>query len=269
MPHSTLDDRNVAELADLLARVHATEGPEVGAAVPWPFLHRLRELVECDALGFLRQDSRQRRDFFCQVVDVNGQRYHEGSSDQPQEGFWRHYWSCAASSYPDTSSDYTSVTKISDFYSARQWHSTGMYVEYSHPHEIEHQLTMCLPDGAGRSVRLLCYRIAGSDFNERDRLLVNLMRPHVGEAYRASVRRRNGPASLTRRQVEILELVRDGYTYLQIGRRMHLSEGTVRTHLNNIHARLGVTSRTAAVTKGLDLPGPYTPPAPVVARPVL
>ena len=39
---------------------------------------------------------------------------------------------------------------------------------------------------------------------------------------------------------------------------MGLSEGTVRTHLNHMYERLGVSSRTAAVTTmsstGLDLP---------------
>jgi len=46
-----------------------------------------------------------------------------------------------------------------------------------------------------------------------------------------------------------LQFVAQGYTNTQIGRRMRLSEGTVRTHLNHIYERLGVTSRTAAVTR--------------------
>jgi DNA-binding NarL/FixJ family response regulator len=35
----------------------------------------------------------------------------------------------------------------------------------------------------------------------------------------------------------------------QIGRRLGLAEGTVRKHLENIFARLQVSSRTAAVIK--------------------
>jgi DNA-binding NarL/FixJ family response regulator len=46
-----------------------------------------------------------------------------------------------------------------------------------------------------------------------------------------------------------LRLVADGRTNAQIARRLGLSEGTVRTHLENIYGRLQVSSRTAAVLR--------------------
>ena len=54
---------------------------------------------------------------------------------------------------------------------------------------------------------------------------------------------------LTRRHWELLRLVAAGHTNLQISRRLGVSEGTVRKHLENIYARLQVSSRTAAVTR--------------------
>ena len=39
-----------------------------------------------------------------------------------------------------------------------------------------------------------------------------------------------------------------GHTNAQIARRLDMSEGRVRTHLENIYERLKVSSRTAAVT---------------------
>jgi DNA-binding NarL/FixJ family response regulator len=39
-----------------------------------------------------------------------------------------------------------------------------------------------------------------------------------------------------------------GHTNAQIARRLGMTEGTVRTHLENIYERLQVSSRTAAVT---------------------
>jgi DNA-binding NarL/FixJ family response regulator len=40
-----------------------------------------------------------------------------------------------------------------------------------------------------------------------------------------------------------------GHTNAQIARRLGVTEGTVRTHLENIYERLQVSSRTAAVTR--------------------
>ncbi|MGA2519190.1 MAG: LuxR C-terminal-related transcriptional regulator [Acidimicrobiales bacterium] len=37
--------------------------------------------------------------------------------------------------------------------------------------------------------------------------------------------------------------------YIQIARQLRLSEGTVRTHLENIYSRLEVSNRTAAVVR--------------------
>ena len=48
---------------------------------------------------------------------------------------------------------------------------------------------------------------------------------------------------------EIPGLVAAGNTNAQIARRLGVSEGTVRIHLQNTYVRLQVSSRTAAVTR--------------------
>ena len=50
----------------------------------------------------------------------------------------------------------------------------------------------------------------------------------------------------------IPHLVAAGYTNAQIARRLVVSPGTVRIHLQNIYTRLGVSSRTAAVTNAFS-----------------
>ena len=62
-------------------------------------------------------------------------------------------------------------------------------------------------------------------------------------------RRRNPAPQLTPRQWELLHLVAPGHTNAQIARRLGISDGTVRTHLENIYRLLNVSSRTAAVTR--------------------
>jgi DNA-binding NarL/FixJ family response regulator len=69
------------------------------------------------------------------------------------------------------------------------------------------------------------------------------------QAYLDAERRRDPVPRLTPRQWELLRMVAAGHTNTQIGRRLGISEGTVRTHLENIYERLHVSSRTAAVTR--------------------
>jgi DNA-binding NarL/FixJ family response regulator len=76
-----------------------------------------------------------------------------------------------------------------------------------------------------------------------------LLRPHLHQAYLDAEQHRRGTPQLTPRHWELLHLVAAGHTNAQIARRLDLSEGTVRKHLENICARLHVSSRTAAVTR--------------------
>jgi DNA-binding NarL/FixJ family response regulator len=55
------------------------------------------------------------------------------------------------------------------------------------------------------------------------------------------------------RELEVLALVARGFTNRAIGRRLAISEATVKTHLVHLFGKLGVTDRTAAVTMALDL----------------
>jgi DNA-binding NarL/FixJ family response regulator len=54
---------------------------------------------------------------------------------------------------------------------------------------------------------------------------------------------------LTRREVEVLSLVAEGLTDLQVAERLVISEHTVHRHVANILAKLSCSSRTAAVKR--------------------
>ncbi|NBH09825.1 response regulator transcription factor [Amycolatopsis sp. SID8362] len=71
-----------------------------------------------------------------------------------------------------------------------------------------------------------------------DRLLDRMRRPDV---------------AVTRREIEVLALVADGLSNRAIAERLHLTEGTVKSHLARCYTKLGVDSRTAAVAAATDL----------------
>jgi DNA-binding CsgD family transcriptional regulator len=62
---------------------------------------------------------------------------------------------------------------------------------------------------------------------------------------RSAAARRSG---LTAREVEVLSLVADGLSNREVAERLVVSEHTVHRHVANIYAKLGVSSRAAAVS---------------------
>jgi DNA-binding NarL/FixJ family response regulator len=60
------------------------------------------------------------------------------------------------------------------------------------------------------------------------------------------------PEPLSATQTQVLALVARGLTNAEIGRKMFISEATVKTHLLRASAKLGVSGRTAAVTKAIE-----------------
>ncbi|MEU6120852.1 response regulator transcription factor [Streptomyces sp. NPDC047123] len=66
-------------------------------------------------------------------------------------------------------------------------------------------------------------------------------------AHRLMDRMRAPAQALSRRELEVLRLVRDGLSNQRISKELFLSQATVKSHLVHIYAKLGVDSRTAAV----------------------
>jgi DNA-binding NarL/FixJ family response regulator len=64
-------------------------------------------------------------------------------------------------------------------------------------------------------------------------------------------RRRPGRL-LTGREVEVLRLVASGMGNREIAGALHLSEHTVARHMQNVFAKLGVSSRAAAVSRAIE-----------------
>ena len=73
--------------------------------------------------------------------------------------------------------------KISDFLSKSQFHRMGFYNEFFRPLSVEHQIAFCLPAPPDMTIGIALNR-ALRDFSDRERLCLNMLRPHLAQAYR-------------------------------------------------------------------------------------
>ena len=61
------------------------------------------------------------------------------------------------------------------------------------------------------------------------------------------------PEGITPREAEVLGLVARGFTNPQIGEGLGITKGTAKVHVQNIIAKLGVSDRTQAAVRGIEL----------------
>jgi two-component system, NarL family, response regulator len=91
----------------------------------------------------------------------------------------------------------------------------------------------------------------------KDDLLSAIRAVHEGRSYvppeiaTRLVTRTQAGAPLTTREIEVLQLMAKGKSNKEIGAALFISEGTVKTHVNSIHEKLGVSDRTEAVIVAL------------------
>lgn len=74
--------------------------------------------------------------------------------------------------------------KISDFQSRSEFHRLGLYGEFYRPLGIEDMIGVNFPAPSRRVFGIALHR--GRLFSERDRLVLNLVRPHLVQAYQSS-----------------------------------------------------------------------------------
>jgi DNA-binding CsgD family transcriptional regulator len=234
--------------------------------------------------------------------------------------------------------------KLSDFVSRSQLRRMRVYDLWFKPLGVEHELNVAIPSPLWHTKTFLFDRSRAADFTERDRLVLDLLQPHLAGLWQAAKTRRlldatlaeldqaeekaargvillglggeveyaSPPArrllqeffpdaskgllpaavtdwlaadtgrpfvrqtatrsltvkrlddallleerragvGLTAREREVLSWVARGKTNGEIAQLLWLAPSTVRKHLENVYAKLGVSTRTAAVARFLGL----------------
>jgi DNA-binding NarL/FixJ family response regulator len=101
-----------------------------------------------------------------------------------------------------------------------------------------------LKDASPEDLHTAIRRVASGD---------TLLQPVSLGAVRARWQESNAPSSvrLTEREISILRLVAGGYSNKEIGRSLHLSEGTVKNYISDLLVKLDSRDRTHAVLKAI------------------
>lgn len=160
------------------------------------------------------------------------------------------------------------AARISDVLPHRLYRSLGIYREFFRRNEADYQLLVSfLP---GESVySLISFNRDRRDFDEEDRLILNLLAPHIAQAARnaaaheqarraLALLERGRPSieayGLTGREADVLYWVAQGKTNAEAAAILRLAPGTVKVHLERIYRKLGVENRTAASVLARGLP---------------
>jgi two-component system nitrate/nitrite response regulator NarL len=98
--------------------------------------------------------------------------------------------------------------------------------------------------------------------SDRDEIIAAVMKCARGEGYvptniasglanEVRHRSRGDATLLSPREAEIITLIADGLSVPDIAAKLHLAPTTVRTHVQNLYGKLGVSDRAAAVAEAM------------------
>jgi len=132
--------------------------------------------------------------------------------------------------------------RISDCLPVARFRESALYNDYYRQIRIDHAMALPIFVRDGLLVSFVLNR-SRRDFSDRERALLEVLRPHLARLYRRTVNR------LTTREAEVLNWVAHGKTDEQIAAILGTSTRTVQKHLQNVYAKLGVENRTAAAMR--------------------
>jgi len=309
------------------------QAAEVETDDPFPpeLLAAFRRLVPCDVVAFSEQDRVQQESLSCTGFPDDD----DDDDDISQDVYWRLRYEHPVCHHQDVTGDFRAF-KLFDLVTKRELRRRQIYAEWFRPAGVDYQLLVGLDAPLWHTKVFLFNRCGGRDFGERDRTVLDVLRPHLAQLYRAAEGRRGLREALalqertegavvlldrgnriacastaardlldryfgktgvrlpdelrsrlrqprqaaahellrvdarerslvvhfvdgallleerqriprlTARERQILELVSKGKTNAEIAETLWLSPGTVRRHLENVFAKLGVHTRTAA-----------------------
>jgi DNA-binding CsgD family transcriptional regulator len=244
-----------AELHRAAFLARDTAGDPRGDFVPHALLEAMAELVPCFDVSYAECDLEAERNVGFQDVADPAETNAAAPFDDSDGTMFRILLKERSRQhlYASTGIAAQDVVRTFDFYSQREWLSSEVYAETYRPHDEWNHVMVPLPRREGRTRNLIFMRSRDEGrFTDRDRDLLMLLQPQL-VALADHRQRERAAGQLTPRQREVLRHVAAGLSTEEIARHMCVSPTTVRKHLENVFARLGVSNRAAAVARGLGV----------------
>lgn len=257
----TAPQRSQSDCAKLLDLTSELYSLEQGECLPHHLLRSLRSLIPHEFGG-------------CHLIQPTRHRitacYDPEQPPLParHKEFWR-----LANTHPLNSllfAQPAKAWKLSDVMPRRAFHRTEFYNLLYRPLRVDCELTAAFPDHeAPSSFFLISLHRQGADFTERDRVVLNLLLPHVAKARRRLDANRRPSSNglwwfpneadfnawlrkhthwgLSRRESEVLFWLGQGKTNPEIGSILGITGRTAETHVLRIYPKMGVENRYAAI----------------------
>jgi DNA-binding CsgD family transcriptional regulator len=213
-------------------------------AFPLETLEALARVIPCDSVGYSDLDRLNRR-----TIE------YVGTDDAGDDAlFWDIVGEHPLCRHQQAYADF-SATRLSDVISRRQLVGTRVYADWFRPDGVVAEMEVGIVRSRARTRNFVLSRTQG-DFSARDVAVLALIAPHLARIHETTQLRHvanlvepGNIGRLTTREAEVIELVAAGLTNAAIAERLWISPGTVKKHLDNVYAKLGVANRTAAVAQ--------------------
>ena len=159
------------------------EAESIGGDQPFTpdLLVELGHLVEADWVTYSELDRVRRRSLL--LVG----RTDDGDDDFELDDETR--WRVALEEHPlclHEQEGHFGAFKLSDFLTQRELHRTWVYDAWFARWDAEHELVVSIPSPLWHTKTFLFDRSGGRDFSERDRLLLDLLQPHLARIWLAA-----------------------------------------------------------------------------------
>ena len=169
---------------DFLGEASSVDGPD---PFPRTVLDLLRRLVPSDEVGYNELDRIRGLKLWSEDSP--------GGNDGPEEpSYWDVRDQHPVCRHHEVTGDFHAL-KLSDFLTRSELRRTDIYWDWFHP-GVEFLMTVGLDAPLSHTKVFLFSRDGGRDFNERDRAILNFLRPQLANLYEAAQARRRAAQAL-------------------------------------------------------------------------